>query len=121
MRRRPNASYISAKSTAPPAFWSQTATGEALEVLTTIPPEQRQWEANYLIRQAEATPLTLHGHIEFVNSVAFSPDGRRIVSGSYDTTIKVWDAETGREIRTLEGHFAGVNSVAFSPDGASDR
>ena len=49
--------------------------------------------------------------------MAFSPDGKRIVSGSNDHTLKVWDATTGREIRTLKGHTKMVNSVAFSPDG----
>ena len=48
--------------------------------------------------------------------MAFSPDGRRIVSGSYDKTVKVWDAATGQEMLTLKGHTA-VYSVAFSPDG----
>jgi eukaryotic-like serine/threonine-protein kinase len=49
--------------------------------------------------------------------VAFSPDGQRIVSGSYDNTLKVWDAETGQETLTLKGHTATVESVAWSPDG----
>ena len=60
----------------------------------------------------------LKGHINSVTSVAFSPDGKKIVSGSYDQTIRVWDAETGKEIiQPLEGHSGYVNSVAFSPDG----
>ena len=49
--------------------------------------------------------------------MAFSPDGRRIVSGSEDKTLKVWDAETGQERLTLKGHNGRVWSVAFSPDG----
>jgi WD40 repeat protein len=49
--------------------------------------------------------------------VAFSPDGKRIVSGSLDNTLKVWDAETGQEMLTLKGHSDPVYSVAFSSDG----
>ena len=52
-----------------------------------------------------------------VTSVAFSPDGKRIVSGSADQTVKVWDAATGQEPSTLKGHTGAVTSVAFSPDG----
>jgi hypothetical protein len=60
---------------------------------------------------------TLEGHRGSVISVAFSPDGRRIVSGSQDTSLKVWDAGTGQEIHTLEGDKSMVSSVAYSPDG----
>jgi WD40 repeat protein len=49
--------------------------------------------------------------------VAFSPDGRRIVSGSEDKTLKIWDADTGEETLTLRGHSARVLSAASSPDG----
>ncbi|KIO00850.1 hypothetical protein M404DRAFT_71678, partial [Pisolithus tinctorius Marx 270] len=52
-----------------------------------------------------------------VNSVAFSPDGKRIVSGSRDNTVRVWDVEGAVQIGTpLEGHIDVVRSVAFSPD-----
>ncbi len=49
--------------------------------------------------------------------MAISPDGKRIVCGSQDDTVKVWDADTGSEIRTLMGHTGTVYSVAYSPDG----
>ena len=48
--------------------------------------------------------------------MAFSPDGKQIVSGSGDDTLKLWDATTGDEILTLTGHTGGVSSVAFSSD-----
>jgi WD40 repeat protein len=52
-----------------------------------------------------------------VSSVAYSPDGRFVVSGSADSAIKIWDLEQGREILTLPEHEAAVRSVAYSPDG----
>ena len=87
---------------------------------------------------------TLTGHSAAVNSVAYSPDGKQIVSGSDDNTVKVWDAQTGEEVNdhvlpsshhlllralvltfvliheqecTLTGHWGYVMSVAYSPDG----
>jgi DNA-binding beta-propeller fold protein YncE len=60
---------------------------------------------------------TLRGHTGDIPSVAFSPDGKRILSGSDDNTVKVWDAVSGQEILTLKGHTNLVRSVAFSPDG----
>jgi WD40 repeat protein len=49
--------------------------------------------------------------------VAFSPDGTRIVTGSFDGTAKVWDAGTGTPLLELKGHTGPVHSVAFSRDG----
>jgi len=57
------------------------------------------------------------GHSSGITSVAFSPDEKLIISSSEDNTLKLWDAATGREIRTFTGHDDWVNSVAFSPDG----
>jgi WD40 repeat protein len=61
--------------------------------------------------------MTLKGHSSRVNSVAFSPDGTRILTGSDDDTAKLWDPSTGRELITLKGHSEGVASAAFSLDG----
>ena len=60
----------------------------------------------------------LRGHDDQVNSAAFSRDGSRIVTASYDKTARLWDAATGKEIAVLAGHEAEVISAAFSPDGS---
>ena len=52
-----------------------------------------------------------------IGSVLFSPDGRRVASGSDDKTAKLWNVNTGECVRTLEGHSDWVRSVSFSPDG----
>src|SRR5262249_45910329 len=57
-----------------------------------------------------------HGHAYFVHGLAFHPDGRRILSGSLDGTIKVWDTVTSRPI-VLRGLSGTVSSVDFSDDG----
>ena len=60
---------------------------------------------------------TLTGHSGHVRSVAFSPDGQTLASGSEDNTINLWDVTTGKKVYTLKGHLNDVSSVAFSPDG----
>jgi WD40 repeat protein len=59
------------------------------------------------------------GHTHQVNSVAFSPDGKRIVSSSIDSTVRLWDVETGKEVGRHKDHTEIVWRVAFSSDGRS--
>ena len=53
----------------------------------------------------------------WVYCVAFDPQGGTLASGSYDNTVKLWDAQSGKLLRTLEGHTRGVDIVVFSSDG----
>src|SRR5207302_1750850 len=84
------------------------------------PGEVRVWDADL-----GTEIFLLRGHTQSVTSVAFSPNGKRIVSGSaymdplrrISGELKIWDADTGTETRTLKGHTQGVTSVAFSPNG----
>ena len=59
---------------------------------------------------------TLKGHSYGVLSVSYSPDGTKIISGSGDETVKIWDANTGECLKTLKGHLDIIWSVAYSPD-----
>jgi WD40 repeat protein len=73
-----------------------------------------------LLDALQATPVraSLVGHLDEVRSVAFSPDGQTLASGSWDATVLLWDVTSGESIsEPLEGHMDVVNSVAFSPDG----
>ncbi|MGA8893765.1 MAG: SMP-30/gluconolactonase/LRE family protein [Planktothrix agardhii] len=77
---------------------------------------QREIERKRKLENASVV-CTLTGHSNSVNSVAISPDGQILVSGSDDKTIKIWQLSTGEELRILTGHSESVNSVAISPDG----
>ena len=69
------------------------------------------------LASAVAIPdITLGGDMGSILSIAFSPDGKRIVSGSQDGTLKAWDLETNEDI-VMRGHSGAVLSVAYSPDG----
>ncbi len=68
---------------------------------------------------AAGRPLTLRleGHTGFVYAIAYSPHGDQIATGGWDNSIRLWDAATGRQIRTLLGHRGFVRALAYSPDG----
>jgi len=69
------------------------------------------------INLGTAQLAVLHGHEDSVNSVVFSPDGTRLASGSADNTLRVWDAQSGRELTAVRGHEKPVTYVAYSHDG----
>jgi WD40 repeat protein len=60
---------------------------------------------------------TLKGHTSSVSAIAVTPDGKYLVSGSVDHTVRVWHLETGKQLFTFTGHSEWVNAIAISPDG----
>src|SRR5947199_345591 len=66
-----------------------------------------------------AQPIEVRAHRAEVWCLAFSPDGRLIATCGKDKAVKLWDAATGKEVRTLAGHTGEVYTPAFLPDGRS--
>ncbi len=105
--------------------WEEKNIGDLKQVIEHYKSRDdlKGFEWAYWNRRVHSELLTLHGCTQSVDSVDFSPDGKRIVSGgglfhSQDPgEVKIWDAESGKELLNLEGELAQIWSVDFSPDG----
>lgn len=99
--------------------WDDADVAGVWEALSACKPELRGWEHDYFFTRVTENHRNLRGHTRKVKSLSFTPDGRRLVSGSWDDTIKVWDVTSGTELLTIRGHTDHIESVAVSPDGRS--
>jgi WD40 repeat protein len=104
---------------------SASAAGDPLHAIVNPELEKRRsrprmaWlHQRTRLNESEALVRTLLGHMSCVNSCDYSPDGERIVSGSRDGTVRIWDTATGMEIAVLRGHDGEVNHCTYSRDGS---
>jgi WD40 repeat protein/tRNA A-37 threonylcarbamoyl transferase component Bud32 len=96
--------------------WNDGNVDRAEELLDQCPVHLRNWEWRFLKRLCNLHIMALEGHSSEVLSIAYSPDGKWIVSSSHEN-IKLWNAETGQEVISWKGGVGGGHSVAFSPNG----
>ncbi len=76
----------------------------------------RGFEWYYLNRLCTSEQLRLRGHIQKVTHVAFSADGRWVATASLDRSIKIWDVDTGKVLKTLDGHKRPIRALTFAPN-----
>jgi WD40 repeat protein len=76
----------------------------------------KQWIVN-LDAADKPHQSVLQGHRDRVSALVFGPDGRTLISGSIDKTIRIWDSWAGQELRKIDAHEGGVNDVAVTGDG----
>ncbi|MDZ4849432.1 MAG: hypothetical protein SGI77_09060 [Pirellulaceae bacterium] len=92
---------------------------EAKQVLHSIPEKYRKLNWSMANREIDGSDITFYGHTSIVTAVQYSQDGKRIVSSSWDGTIKVWDAVTGKELLSIPFHPGSFvfDAKLFSGDG----
>ncbi|HEY5911146.1 MAG TPA: protein kinase [Verrucomicrobiae bacterium] len=99
----------------------QKKPGKSQDRPVTVPEEDlRGWEWRYLWSLCRGDSIaTLRGHSGAVTCAVLAPDGKVLVTGSFDQSVRIWDVATRRSMRTLTGFARPLqrNSVALSPDG----
>ena len=99
------------RSSHPGFQWETYAIGIALAITVVL-------IETLLARTSDTSLMTLRGHTGAVTSIDFSPDGNFIASASNDSSVKIWEVQSGQICHTLHGHNGSVNAVSFSPGGS---
>lgn len=102
--------------------WQSYRVARADQILESCPPRFRHWEWDYLKGVCNSQVRTFRGHSDLVSSIAISPNGKFIASGTGEWgwsragEVILWDFATGESIYNLRGHTGQISAVAFSPD-----
>jgi WD40 repeat protein len=100
-------------------------TGESQPAIRKILRQASEWDGAPWLRPVRgnlhppgrALMRILSGHTDKISASAITPDGRRVVSGSHDRTVRIWDLDRGRELLTFQGHESAVSSLAITANG----
>jgi eukaryotic-like serine/threonine-protein kinase len=99
--------------------WLAGDVSSAEKLLDDCPPALRaRWDWRFLKNLCHTQLLTLEGHTHSVLALAYSPDGKLLATAGQDKRVRLWDADTGKRLRSLPAHPDSVLAVAFHPAGA---
>jgi WD40 repeat protein/tRNA A-37 threonylcarbamoyl transferase component Bud32 len=97
--------------------WRQDNTARSLQLLQACPDPLRNWEWRYLRRLIHAERVSMVAHPRSYGVMAFSPDGKRLLTAGCDGILRVWDAWGSKNLLDFSAHGGAIRAAVFSPDG----